>query len=463
MLLKNKLLNIKKSLGNDNVLANLEERYCYSTDASNNFHKVKIPDLVVFVETIEDVQNVLKYANQNKIPVVSRGAGTNMVGACVCDRGGIVLNFSKMNKILEINPVSMYAKVQPGVVLGNLKDEVEKFNLFYPPDPSNYRVSTIGGSIAQSSGGAQSFKYGTTKDYIMSLTIVTADGKLLKLGTDTQKDSMGYHLNQLFVGSEGTLGVVVEATLKLIPKPELSATFVIGFEKIENLISVVDKIIMSNIFPAAIDFMDRNSIVASESFDKFEFASQINYLLFLQLDGDFNSLNYQKEKTLCVINSPEILFYEFSMEPMRIEELWNIRRVSYSSTTKLAPDVISDDLIVPRDKVELLINKCNMIVKKYNLKMCLVGHIGNGNLHPQIALDTSNESEYRNYMDAKSELYDYVIKLGGSISAEHGVGLDKLNYLENIIDKDVIEYMRMIKRVFDPNNILNPGKIFIQE
>ena len=181
MLLKDKLKNIKKSLSSDNVLANLEERYCYSKDASNNRHEVKIPDLVVFVETIEDVQNVLRYANQYKIPVIPRGAGTNMVGSCVCQSGGIILNFSKMNKILEINVSNMYAKVQPGVILGVLKTEVEKLNLFYPPDPSNFKVSTVGGSIAHSSGGASSFKYGTTKDYVLSLTVVTPEGKILKL------------------------------------------------------------------------------------------------------------------------------------------------------------------------------------------------------------------------------------------------------------------------------------------
>ena len=191
MLLKSKLEKIKKSLATDNVLANLEERYCYSTDASNNKNELEIPDLVVFVETVDDVQKVLKYANKYKIPIIPRGAGTNMVGSCACNSGGIILNFSKMNKILEINVENMYVKVQPGVVLADLKESVKQFNFFFPPDPSNYKVSTIGGAIAQSSGGALAFKYGTIKDYILSLKVVTADGRLLVLGADTIKDSSG--------------------------------------------------------------------------------------------------------------------------------------------------------------------------------------------------------------------------------------------------------------------------------
>ncbi len=463
MLLKSKLEKIKKCLSENNVLANLEERYCYSTDASNNRHNAVVPDLVVFVETIDDIKNILKYANEYKIPIIPRGAGTNMVGACVCENGGIVLNFSRMNKILEINKSNMTARVQPGVVLEKLKMEADALNLFYPPDPSNYKVSTIGGSIAQSSGGALSFKYGTTKDYVKSLTIVTANGKVLKLGSETSKDSMGYHLNQLFVGSEGTLGVVAEATLKLIPKPEKVAVLLASFANIADLMSVVDKVLSSNIFPAAIDFMDKNAIETSEMGRKFAKTNNAEYLLIMQFDGDLGSLMALDKKVDFIINSSNCIYSEFTVETERIDEIWKARRISYAATTKLAPDVISDDLIVPRDKVALLIDYCKNIVKKYNLNMCMVGHIGDGNLHPQFAFDASNEELYRNYIDAKSEIYRKVVELGGNISAEHGIGIDKLSYFENMIDAASLSYMKMIKKIFDPNNILNPGKIFIQD
>ncbi len=456
MLLKDKLDKIKTILKNDNVLATLEERYCYSRDASNMKNDGKIPDLVVFVETIEDVQKILRYANEHEIPVISRGAGTNMVGACICSQGGIVLNFSKMNKILEINQTNMTARVQPGVILGDLKKEVEEIGLFYPPDPSNFKVSTIGGSIAQSSGGAMSFKYGTTKDYVLSLKVVTAEGKLMTLGAETIKDASGYHLGQLIVGSEGTLAIVVEAVLKLIPKPETKRVISAYFSKIEDSVNAVNMIISEHIFPAAIDFMDKNSMISVEDFANCGLKTEHECMLIIELDGFESSMNSQIYKTTQVLDNNNAIGVEISKK----EEIWEARRSSFAASARLAPDVISDDIIVPRENLPEMIKKCNEISKKYNLKMCLVGHVGDGNIHPQIALNLENEEEFKNYVNAKSEMYETALSLNGTISAEHGIGIEKLSYLENTLDKTALEYMKLIKQVFDPKNILNPGKIF---
>lgn len=456
MLLKDKLDKIKTILKNDNVLATLEERYCYSRDASNMKNDGKIPDLVVFVETIEDVQKILKHANEHEIPVISRGAGTNMVGACICSQGGIVLNFSKMNKILEINQTNMTARVQPGVILGDLKKEVEEIGLFYPPDPSNFKVSTIGGSIAQSSGGAMSFKYGTTKDYVLSLKVVTAEGKLMTLGAETIKDASGYHLGQLIVGSEGTLAIVVEAVLKLIPKPETKRVISAYFSKIEDSVNAVNMIISEHIFPAAIDFMDKNSMISVEDFANCGLKTEHECMLIIELDGFESSMNSQIYKTTQVLDNNNAIGVEISKK----EEIWEARRSSFAASARLAPDVISDDIIVPRENLAEMIKKCNEISKKYNLKMCLVGHVGDGNIHPQIALNLENEEEFKNYVNAKSEMYETALSLNGTISAEHGIGIEKLSYLENTLDKTALEYMKLIKQVFDPKNILNPGKIF---
>lgn len=456
MLLKDKLDKIKTILKNDNVLATLEERYCYSRDASNMKNDGKIPDLVVFVETIEDVQKILRYANEHEIPVISRGAGTNMVGACICSQGGIVLNFSKMNKILEINRTNMTARVQPGVILGDLKKEVEEIGLFYPPDPSNFKVSTIGGSIAQSSGGAMSFKYGTTKDYVLSLKVVTAEGKLMTLGAETIKDASGYHLGQLIVGSEGTLAIVVEAVLKLIPKPETKRVISAYFSKIEDSVNAVNMIISEHIFPAAIDFMDKNSMLSVEDFANCGLKTEHECMLIIELDGFESSMNSQIYKTTQVLDNNNAIGVEISKK----EEIWEARRSSFAASARLAPDVISDDIIVPRENLPEMIKKCNEISKKYNLKMCLVGHVGDGNIHPQIALNLENEEEFKNYVNAKSEMYETALSLNGTISAEHGIGIEKLSYLENTLDKTALEYMKLIKQVFDPKNILNPGKIF---
>lgn len=460
MLLKNKLDEVKTFLNDRNVLAELEERYCYSVDASNTTPNGKVPDLVVFVETLEDVRSLLRYANEHKIPVVARGAGTNMVGACVCTSSGIVLNFSKMNKILELNTCNMTITVQPGAILGDIKKIANEAGLFFPPDPSNFKVSTIGGGIAQSSGGAMSFKYGTIKDYVLSMKVVTADGKLIQMGCGTIKDASGYHLAQLMIGSEGTLGIVVEATLKLIPKPEQRRTVVAYFNSFDDASNAVSEIIQSHIFPAAIDFMDKNSIMTVEEFAKCGLDVESECMLLIDADGSEASVDYQIEKISEVLNNCNVKTYKAAESEEESERFWQARRVSYAATTRLAPDVLSDDIIVPRDKLSKMITYCDDISKKFNLKMCLVGHVGDGNIHPQIALNLDNDEEFKNYQSAKTEMYKYAIELGGTISAEHGIGIEKLSYLENTIDKNSLEYMKSIKRIFDPNNILNPDKIF---
>ena len=459
MLLKNRLENLKSFIKNDNVLTKMEERYCYASDASNNMFETKCPDIVLFVETIDEVQKVVQYANTHNIPIISRGAGTNMVGACLCPQGGIVLNFSKMNKILELSPENMTIKVQPGVILGEIKDNVEKIGLFFPPDPSNYRVSTIGGAIAQSSGGALAFKYGTIKDYVLSLKVVTAEGKLITFGAETIKDSSGYHLNQLMIGSEGTLGIIVEATLKLIPIPEARQTIVSYFNDVDNAIKAVNKILTSNIYPAAIEFMDKNSINTVDEFTNSGLNRSAGCLILIELDGEFNSVSKQTETVSKIIKQFDVI--ETSIPDKKdAEQVWSARYSSFAAASRLAPDVISDDIIVPRKSLARMIKSCDSICKKYDLQVCLVGHIGDGNIHPQIVLNMENEEEYKNYCNAKAEIYESVRALEGTISAEHGIGLEKLPYLEKMVSPETIEYMKLIKQLFDPNNILNPGKIF---
>lgn len=460
MLLKNNIKEIKSLLNSNNILSEEEECYCYSQDSSNLVKSDVSPDVVVFVENTDDVIKILKYANEHEIPVVSRGAGTNMVGACVCNDGGIVLNFSKMNKIFGIDSENMTATVQPGVVLGKLKDEAEKKGLFFPPDPSNYAVSTIGGAIAQSSGGAMGYKYGTIKDYVISLKVVTADGKLMTLGANTAKDSVGYHLTQLMVGSEGTLAIIVEATLKLIPKPETKRAISAYFDSIQAGMFAVNRIIGSRICPAAIDFMDRNALIAVEGFAKCQLNTTKECLLLIDFDGDKVSVQNQLESATELLKVSGASEIKVSENEIDSEQIWKARRAAFAAVTRLAPDVVTDDIIVPRKHLALMAEKCRQIAQKYNLKMCLVGHAGDGNIHPQIALNLENEEEFKNCMDAKSEMYAQTIELGGTISAEHGVGLEKKAYIKEIVDENALNYMKMIKRIFDPKNILNPNKIF---
>lgn len=462
MLMKTSKLikDLKNSLSKNNVLDALEERYAYSQDATNLRNIKNIPDAVVFVENIEQVQNVVRIANKYSVPIICRGAGTNVVGACSTEHGGVVLNFSKMNKILEINHENMTARVEAGVVLGDLQKEVEKLGLFYPPDPSNLAVSTIGGSIAQSSGGAKSFKYGTTKDYVIDLKVVMANGEILHTGSNTIKNATGYNLNTLFVGSEGTLGIVVEATLKLIPKPESKKVLMAYFDTVKDAISTVNKIIEQRIFPATIDFMDKNAIQTVEKFYPANLLTGKEASLIIEIDGFECSMDYQENIIINILKNSGASAIQASHNEDEYNRIWTARRSSMGACAKLKPNVTTDDVIVPRKNLEKLVLGIRKICEKYNLTVCMVGHVGDGSVHPQIPIDYNNEDEYKRYKIAKSEIYNLTAKLGGILSGEHGVGSVKREYIDKVVNSVALDYMRQIKKTFDPKNILNPYKIF---
>lgn len=462
MLMKtNKLISdLKKSLSSCNVLDTLEERYAYAQDATNIKEIKNLPDVVVFVENIEQVQNVVKLANKYKTPIICRGAGTNVVGACSTEHGGIILNFSKMNKILEINRENMTARVQSGVVLGDLQKAVESFGLFYPPDPSNLAVSTIGGSIAQSSGGAKSFKYGTTKDYVIDMKVVMANGEILQTGSNTIKNATGYNLNTLFVGSEGTLGIVIEATIKLIPKPESKKVLMAYFDTVKTAVSAVNKIIEHRIFPATIDFMDKNAIQTVEKFYPANLLTDKEAALIIEIDGFECSMDYQEKIIVNILNSSDASAIQASHNEEEYNRIWTARRSSMGACAKMKPNVTTDDVIVPRENLEKLVLGIREICEKYNLAVCMVGHVGDGSVHPQIPIDYSDEAEYKRYKLAKAEIYDLTAKLDGILSGEHGVGSLKREHINKVVNSVALDYMRQIKKTFDPNNILNPYKIF---
>ncbi len=457
---KNLIKDLERKLTPSNVLSTKEECYAYAQDASNTKEIKSIPNAVVFVQTKEDVIEVVECAKKYKIPIICRGAGTNTVGACRTEHGGIVLNFSKMNKIISISKENMTAVVQPGVILGDLQAVVENLGLFYPPDPSNLKVSTIGGSIAQASGGAKTFKYGSTKNYILNLEVVMADGKVMKTGADTVKNATGYNLTSLFVGSEGTLGIITEATLKLIPKPEASKVVMAYFDTIEDSISAVNSIIEQRIYPATIDFMDSNAIKTVEQFYPAGLLCDKEAALIIEIDGFENSIEYQKKIIENILNDCNASQIQVSNSQEEYERIWAARRSSMGACAKLKPNVTTDDVIVPRYNLASLVKGIQNICKKYNLSTCLVGHVGDGSVHPQIPIDYNDEDEYRRFKLAKSEIYDLTAQLGGIISGEHGIGADKRPFINKVVNDVALDYMREIKKVFDPENILNPYKIF---
>lgn len=461
MLTNNKLIKeLKKNLTPDNVLATPEERYVYAQDASNIRDINRLPDAVVFVNNIEDIQKVLLTANKHKIPVICRGAGTNVVGACRTDHGGIVLNFSRMNKILEINQENMTARVEPGVIVGDLQKEADKLGLYYPPDPSNLAVSTIGGSIAQSSGGARTFKYGSTKDYVLDLLVVMANGEVLRTGSNTIKNATGYNLGSLFIGSEGTLGIVAEATLKLIPKPECRKVIMAYFDTIDDAIKAVNGIIEQRIYPTTLDFMDKNAIQTVEKFYPSGLLCDKDAALVIEVDGFACAIDYQRDIVVSILNKCGASAIQYSNNEEEYERIWTARRSSMGACAKLKPNVTTDDMIVPRSKLSELVRGTRAICEKYNLTVCMVGHVGDGSIHPQIPIDYRDEDEYNRLKKAKSEMYELTARLGGILSGEHGIGSEKRPYISKVVNSTALDYMRKIKKTFDPNNILNPYKIF---
>ena len=460
MLTDNLIKELNKALPKENILSDEAERYVYSFDASNNQQNKALPDAVVFVENIEQVLKVVKIANEQMTPIICRGAGTNTVGACVPTHGGIVLNFSKMNKILEINPENMTTRVQPGVVGGDLQKAVEKQGLFYPPDPSNLKISTIGGSIAQNSAGARCFKYGATKDYIIDMLVVMANGELIRTGSNTIKNATGYNLGSIFIGSEGTLGIVVEATIKLIPKPEETQVIMAYFDTVEDSIYAVNKIIEKQVFPATIDFMDKNAIQTVEKFYPTGLLCDKESALIIELDGYNTEISRQRETICEILRTNNAANIQYSRTKEEAEHIWAARRSSMAACTKLKPNVTTDDIIVPRSNLAKLVKGVQDICTRHNLTVCLVGHVGDGSVHPQIPIDYNNKDEYKHYKIAKSEIYQLTARLGGIISGEHGIGLEKKAYISQVVDGGALGYMRQIKKIFDPKNILNPYKIF---
>lgn len=451
---------LKKIVSAQNVLTELEERYVYALDATNKQNVENLPDVVVFVETIEQVQEVVKIAYQNEIPIIARGAGTNLVGACITLTGGIVMNFSKMNKILEINQENLTARVQSGVVVGDLQTEVEKLGLFYPPDPSNLKVSTMGGSIALSSGGPKTFKYGSTKDYIIDLKVVLANGEIINTGSNTAKNSTGYHLSQLFIGSEGTLGIVVEALVKLIPKPEGSKVVLAYFDKISDATHAVNIILKNRLFPATLDIMDKKTLQTIEQFYPAGLLTDKEAALVLEVDGYLNSLDYQQEKIIqyCKENGASDIQSTNSKEDY--DRIWTARRSAFGACAKLKPNVVAEDIVVPREKISELVEGVREICDRNHIIVCIMGHVGDGNIHPNIPLDLNDDEDVKNYAICKDEIHKLAVKLGGTLSGEHGIGCEKSKYMHFAIDKVTLEYMKKIKKVFDEKNILNPEKIF---
>ncbi|MGG3161569.1 glycolate oxidase subunit GlcD [Geobacillus stearothermophilus] len=433
-------------------------RLVYSYDATPQFQS--LPDAVIAPRNTKEVAEIAKICNEYRIPIVPRGSGTNLCAGTCPIEGGIVLLFNHMNRILEIDEENLTATVQPGVVTLDLAKAVEEKGLFYPPDPGSMNISTIGGNISENSGGLRGLKYGVTRDYVLGLEVVLANGDVIRTGGKLAKDVAGYDLTRLFVGSEGTLGIVTEATLKLIPMPETKQTMLALYQDLEAAARSVSKIIANKIIPATLEFLDQPTLEVVEDFARIGLPTDVKAVLLIEQDGPKEVVERDMKKMADICRAEQAVSVQLARSEEEAEALRTARRAALSALARLKPTTILEDATVPRSEIAKMVKAINEIAEKYQLKICTFGHAGDGNLHPTCPTDARNREEMERVERAFEEIFAKAIELGGTITGEHGVGVMKAPYLEWKLGPAGIAAMKAVKQALDPNNIMNPGKVF---
>ena len=446
-------------VGESNVSTENADKITHSYDATQ---KRYLPDAVVYASTVEEVSKVVKAANKWKIPLLPRGAGSGFTGGTLPIKGGIVLVLTKMDKILDIDVDNLVAKVESGVVTAELQRQVEKLDLFYPPDPASKEFSTLGGNVAECAGGPRCVKYGVTKDYILGLEVVTPTGDIIKTGGETLKNVVGYDLTRLFVGSEGTLGIITKIIIKLLPKPAAKKTMLIFFDSIDGAAKSVSAIIGEKIIPTTLEFMDVATINCIRGKSDITISEACQAILIVEVDGDPEILDKQAQKILSIIEPFDILDTRIAETEEESEKIWQVRRVVSPSLKKINPDKFNEDIVVPRSKVPDMIRALEKISAAHKVPIVNFGHAGDGNIHVNIMVNMEQEGMAGIVETVMDEVFEAAIDFRGSISGEHGIGMAKSKYMEMELDPSTIMYMKTIKKALDPLNILNPGKIFLE-
>jgi glycolate oxidase len=458
MMDKNILAKLEKITGRDGVLSTPEDLAVYGYDGTFEDHR---PDIVVLPRTTEQVSAVVELAAAERIPLVPRGMGSGLAAASVPFQGGMVLAMTRMNHILEIDPVNATAHVEAGVVTADLQTEVEKLGLFYPPDPSSNRHSTIGGNIACNAGGPRCLKYGVTGDYVLGLTVILADGRILHTGGKLIKDVVGYDLNALFTGSEGTLGVITEALLRLTARPIFARTALIEFAALDDASRTVNAILSAGIVPASLELMDETAIACVEEALHMGLPLDVEATLLVETDGpDEASVLREIEAVERICRATGARNVKVARDEAGRSELWQARRSVSPALARKAPNKLGEDITVPRSAMPEVVRRLKAISTKYDLPIVVFGHAGDGNLHPNILFDKRDPEQWVKVGQMVTEEFALALELGGTLSGEHGVGRLKRPYLEQALGKVSIEIQKRIKHALDPLNILNPGKVF---
>jgi len=460
-MLSDQIINELQSIvGKDNVFTSKADRICYSYDATQQSF---LPDVVVHPGSTDEISRLMQLANREMIPVFPRGAGSGFTGGSLPTRGGIVLCTERMDRILEIDDENLVATVEPGVVTEQFQKEVEKRGLFYPPDPASLKFSTLGGNVAECAGGPRCIKYGVTKDFIIGLEVVTPTGDVITTGGPTMKGVVGYDLTKLLCGSEGTLGIITRIVIKLLPLPEAKKTMLVLFDSIDGAAQAVSAIIRAKIIPTTLEFMDGRTLDCVRQATDLDVPEGARAVLIIEVDGDREFLDKQAARIAGIIKPLGVVETRIATTPEESEALWQIRRSVSASLRKVNPDKYNEDICVPRSKVPEMIRKVDAIAEKFAIPIVNFGHAGDGNIHVNIMVNKKLAGDPLKAEGAIREVFKAALELGGTMSGEHGVGIAKAPYIPLEITPAAADYMKAIKRALDPNNILNPGKIFFDE
>ena len=455
--------NIKEALieivGQQNFTDLLIDLVSYSYDASDHNHR---PDAAVWPADLEQVSLILNIADKLRIPVIPRGAGTGLAGAAVPVRAGLVMDMCRMNRIIDISIPDRLIVVQPGVVYGDLQKALSPYGFFFPPDPASGKVCTVGGNVATNAGGIRGAKYGVTRDYVLGLEVVLPGGRIMRTGSSCMKSVSGYDLTRLFVGSEGTLGVVTEITLKISPKPDAFKTGLARFTSLRDAGQAVTDIMHSGIIPSVLEVLDDNTIKVLREHGNMDLPDAMAIIL-VETDGctEFEA-TVQMDKITEIFNENEASHIRTADSVEEAEELWLARKSAGSIAAQLRTNNVSEDVAVPISKVPHLLTGISAIVHNYNLPFVIFGHAGDGNLHPKVMYDSSDPDQVKRAGKAVDEIFRLTCELGGTLTGEHGIGLSKAPYMTLEHDPVEMDIMRKIKEIFDPNNILNPGKMSLE-
>jgi len=449
---------LKNIVGSERVLTSQEDRLTYAYDGTQLL--AQAPEAIVIPQTEKEVSDIVRLANQEKICIVPRGSGTGLSGGSIPLQNSIVLLLNHWNQILEIDEENLTTWVQPGVITEQLHQAVEKRGLFYPPDPSSMTICTIGGNVAENAGGLRGLKYGVTKNYVMGLEIVLPTGEIARFGGKNVKDVAGYNLKEVFVGSEGTLGIFTKILLKLIPKPQSTKTMLALFDSIQQAAKTVSDIIAAHIIPTTLEFLDQLTIRSVEDYARIGLPLNVEALLLIEVDGHPAQVAEEAQKIIEICRSNNASQVQIARDDEEALKLKTARRSAFSALARVKPTTILEDATVPRSQVAPLVVKIQEIAKKYNVLIANFGHAGDGNLHPTGLTDERNSEEISRVEKAFKEIFKTAIDMGGTITGEHGVGLAKKEFLKEWVDPGAMKIMKTFKEMLDPNGILNPGKIF---